>query len=66
MQNLEPHEEYLFRNTSEGFVQVKGINDKLVKLVSEGLVKKSHSKSGFDFYKLTKSGWDVIKKAKKS
>ena len=65
MPDLEPHENWLYKEQQSGYVALAVSNSYLEILLSNGDVKVAFSKGGKTHYKLTRSGWEIIKKAKK-
>jgi predicted transcriptional regulator len=65
MASLAAHEEYLYRNMNNGYLAVAQRNPYSDKLEKDGHIKHTYNRGLTKFYKLTKSGWDIIKNAKK-
>lgn len=65
MASLLAHEEYLYRNVENGVLSVAQRNAYADALEKNDCIKHAYNRGDTKYYKLTKQGWEIIKRAKK-
>lgn len=66
MPNSLAHEDWLFKNQKNGFVHTSSESKELKEAVAANLIQHAYRKGEFTYYKLTRAGWEVIRKSRKS